>query len=447
MEAPTTDLAPPTLLRQTRLWPRPSAATRAAGLALGLALALVLGGGIGAYLVLGPVPHGGFDPPGLVDHLGPLGDVLAAPFARWDSVWYLTLARDGYGGGGPATAFFPLYPLLVAVAAELGPGLLVGGVLVSLACLLIALRLLWLLCELELGAACPDAPRLAVLATALGPMAFFLTAVYGESLYLALSLGAFLAARRGRWARAGVCGALAAATRSEGVLLIGALGLLWWEQRGAGAGARSWAGARAWRRRAIRAAAAWPRPRWRDAAWIGLVPLGLVAYLGWLWLIGLDPVSPFTVQQAWYRHLTGPVGGVLQGARAAWGGMEQLVSGQTRTVYFAPAGGDPIIAGWHNVMLFAFLCGCLVPLAGALRRLPPAYGCYALAAILLAISDPVEPQPLTSLPRYLVVLFPLPIAVAVWLAGHPRWRRPVLGASAASLAGFSGLFATWHWIA
>jgi hypothetical protein len=445
MEAPTTELAPPqTLQRRARLRPRPDAATRAAGLGLGLALALVAIGGVGAYLAFGPVAHGGFDPPGLVDHLGPLRDALAAPFARWDSVWYLTLARDGYAPG-PTTAFFPLYPLLVALAAELGPGLLVGGVLVSLTCLLIALRLLWLLCEAELGASAPDAPRLAVLATALGPMAFFFTAVYGESLYLALSLGAFLAARRGRWAWAGGLGGLAAATRSEGVLLIGALGLLWLEQRRrAPAGG---AAGRVWRRGAITAATTWPRPRRRDLLWLGLVPLGMGAYLGWLWLIGIDPLAPFTVQQVWYRHLTGPLGGVLQGARAAWGGILQLLSGQTRTIYFAPAGGDPMIAAWHNVTLFAFLLAGLVPLAGALRRLPPAYGCYALAAIALAISDPVAPQPLTSLPRYLVVLFPLPMAAAVWLAGHARARRPLLGASAVSLAGASGLFATWHWIA
>ncbi len=444
MPAPTTELARPTLLRQARLRPRPSEATRAAGLALGLALALVTAGGVGAFLAFGQVAHGGFDPPGLVDHLGPVRDALAAPFARWDSVWYLTLARDGYTPG-PTTAFFPLYPLLVALVAELGPGLLIGGVVVSVTCLLLALRTLWVLCEAELGASAPDAPRLAVLATALGPMAFFFTAVYGESLYLALSLGAFLAARRGRWAGAGGLGGLAAATRSEGVLLVGALGLLWVEQRRgpAAGGGRG----RVWRRGAIRAPTPWPRPRRRDLAWLGLVPLGMGAYLGWLALNGIDPLAPFTVQQVWYRHLTGPLGGVVQGARAAWGGLLQLLSGQTRTIYFAPAGGDPMIAGWHNVTLFAFLLACLVPLAGALRRLPPAYGFYALAGVALAISDPVSPQPLTSLPRYLVVLFPLPMAAGVWLARHARARRPLLSASAVSLAGCSGLFATWHWIA
>ncbi len=413
-----------------RLPPEPAA--RAAAIGLALTLAAVLTGGLGAYLAFGPVPHGGFDPAGLVDHLGAGRDALAAPFARWDSVWYLAIARDGYVDGGAGTAFFPLYPLLVALVAQLGPGDLVAGVLVSVTCLFVALRLLWRLTDLELGRAHPEAARLAVLAAALGPMAFFLTAVYSESLFLALSVGAFLAARRGRWAQAAGLGALGAATRSQGILLLGALALLYVEQR---RGARRPAGFVA------------PRPRRRDALWLLVVPLGLGAYLGWLGLAGLDPLAPFAAQQAWFRHFAGPFGGVSQAASAALAGAHQLLSGQTRTVYFRAAGGDPMVVAWHNLMLFGFLLAALPPLIGALRRLPLAYGAYALAAIVLAVSYPAGPEPLMSLPRFLVVLFPLQMAIGLWLAGHERVRRPALGASAAMLASFAGLFATWHWIA
>ena len=123
-----------------------------------------------------------------------------------------------------------------------------------------------------------------------------------------------------------------------------------------------------------------------------------------------------------------------------------MLSGQTHTVYY-PAAGDPMIVGWHNVMLFGFLVGAVALLIGALRRLPLAYGVYAVLATCLAVSFPVTTEPLTSLPRYLVVVFPLPMVLALWLARHPRLRLPVLGASAVSLAGFTELFATWHWIA
>ncbi|HEX3872939.1 MAG TPA: mannosyltransferase family protein [Solirubrobacteraceae bacterium] len=417
---------------------RQDIALQRAACALAGMLAIVVVVGTGAYLALGTVPHGGFDPPGVVDHLGGLRDALAAPFARWDSVWYLTIARHGYTTG-PTAAFFPLYPLLVAGVSSLGPGLLLSGVLVSLAAMLVALRLVWRLTEIELGPGGRDVADLAVFAVALGPMAFFFTAVYTESVYLALTLGAFVAARQDRWARAGLLGALAAATRSSGLILMVPLVLLWLDQRRP---------ASRWARRP--AGFDRPRPasgRRRDLLWIGIVPLGLVAYLVWLAATGLDPLAPFSSQQDWFRHFTGPIGGIREGARAAFDGARQLLSGQRRTVYYPLAGGDPIVAGWHNVMLFGFLLGAVPLLIGAVRRLPLAYGVYALAGTCLALSYPVSPEPLTSLPRYLVVLFPLPIALAIWIARHPRLRVPVLGASAVSLAGFTELFATWHWIA
>jgi hypothetical protein len=52
-----------------------------------------------------------------------------------------------------------------------------------------------------------------------------------------------------------------------------------------------------------------------------------------------------------------------------------------------------------------------------------------------------------SLPRFLVVLFPLGIWLAAWLAEHPRLQRPALACSAALMAVFVAQFATWHWVA
>ncbi|HVW18581.1 MAG TPA: mannosyltransferase family protein, partial [Solirubrobacteraceae bacterium] len=157
-----------------------------------------------------------FDPRGLTSGFGSLGDLLLAPAARWDATWYLTIAHDGYRGDPARAAFFPLYPLLARGA--------VGGVLVSFVASWLGLAALHRLTAIELG----DAPaRAAVWLLACFPAAFFLTAVYSEGLFLALSVGAVLAARTDRWAIAGVLGALAAATRSAGVVLLVPLALLW----------------------------------------------------------------------------------------------------------------------------------------------------------------------------------------------------------------------------
>src|SRR4051794_12238823 len=53
--------------------------------------------------------HGARDP--RVPHLGTVGNALAAPISRWDSVHLQAIAAHGYEHEGQ-TAFFPLYPLL-----------------------------------------------------------------------------------------------------------------------------------------------------------------------------------------------------------------------------------------------------------------------------------------------------------------------------------------------
>ena len=75
-------------------------------------------------------------------------------------------------------------------------------------------------------------------------------------------------------------------------------------------------------------------------------------------------------------------------------------------------------------MLLAFLGAAVPMVVGVWRTLPRAYGVYVLAALALPLSYPVASQPLMSLPRFLVVLFPLSIWLGAWLAAHPRARVP-----------------------
>src|SRR3954464_12383715 len=147
-----------------------------------------------------------FDPGAVTRPFGPAGDALVAPLARWDSVWYLAIANDGYPADDPRrAAFFPLYPLLVGAAKALVGSPIVAGVAVSLVCFGVALVLLHRLTELELGAAAADET---VWAPALSPAPGVFPAVYSEALYVMLSVGSIYAARTGRWAWAGTLGAL-----------------------------------------------------------------------------------------------------------------------------------------------------------------------------------------------------------------------------------------------
>jgi hypothetical protein len=265
----------------------------------------------------------------------------------------------------------------------------------------------------------PEVARDAVLMLALFPGALWLGAPYSESLFLLLSVGAFYAARTDRWAWAGGCAALASATRSAGIVLVVPLLLLWWGSR---------------------------ERRLRDLAWIALTPAGLVVYSVYLAASIGDGFAYLHLQEVWFRSFAGPFGAVPDGAVAAWDGLRQILSGQRAHVYFTEAGGDPMAAAWHNVELFAFLLLGLVAVVGVVRRLPRAYGAYVVAALALPLSFPVGPQPLMSLPRFLAVLFPL----FMWLAMACRSRRRRLFALAvltAGLVAFTARYATWHWVA
>jgi hypothetical protein len=357
-----------------------------------------------------------FDTPRLTQALA---DPLLAPLARWDAVWYLRIADSGYGESPARAAFFPLYPLLVrALATPFGAtpaALLAAAYVVALAAFLGALMLMYRLVSLELGR---PLARPALLLLAVFPAAVYFGAPYAESLFLLFAVGAFYAARTGRWAWAGACAAAAAATRNSGVLLMLPLLIVWWGSR---------------------------ERRPGDAAWILLTPLGLGAFSLYLGLAEGDAWGFIHAHEAWYRELSVPLAGAWQGLGAAVDGVRQLASGQRDVVYFEQAAGDPYRIAAINLMLFGSLVFGVVACAGVCRRLPPAYGAWVVVSLVLPLSTPVKPQPLMSLPRFLAVLFPLFMWLAVWCEERRATDR-VAAVSAIGLGLFTAQFASWHWI-
>jgi mannosyltransferase PIG-V len=395
---------------------------------------------------------GAVDPRGLTRGLGRVGEVLAGPLARWDAGWFLLIARDGYSPQlGARTearlAFYPLYPLLTRAAGLVVP-LVIAGAVVSMCAFAAALYGIHRLTTLELGhrsaGASPERSErvagLALLLIAFSPMAVFFSADYSESLFMALSVALFWCARNGRWAWVGVAGALASATRAPGLILaVPALAIYLYgpredrppERTAVARAARDGLAAGVGLSRALAAL----RPRYRirgDVLWLALLPAGVAAYCAWIALAGGDALSPFKVEhQIWGRHLSDPLATVWYGVRTTFDEYRHL-----------PAHGR------LHLTTFYFLLAGLLATVGVLRRLPLAYGLYAIVAILLPLSYPGATgagEPLESMPRYILVLFPLGIWLAIWLEEHPRLRRPTLVLSALAMVFYTANFATWRW--
>jgi hypothetical protein len=372
-----------------------------------------------AFLVFEPNRHpeaDRWDDPAVTHDLGLITDV----WARWDSVWFLRIAEDGYGAlEDNALAFFPLYPAAVGV---LGRGLLghyvVAGIVISLAASFAALLLFHQLAETKLGA---EGARRAVLYLALFPMTLFLQAVYSEALFLLLTVAAFLLAERGRFLPAGLLTGLAMLTRPVGVALLPALAVFAWR-----------AGDRA---RALASLAT-------SLPLFALYPL-------YLWLDRGDPFAFADAQDIWTRHLSyaGPLGGIWDGLRAGWAGVRQLVSGSHSTTYWpAVEDTDPMRVAAVNLEGLAFLALFAALTVVAWRRFGTPYGLYAALSLAIPLSVPSERWPLLSLPRFGLVVFPFFLALAV-LGRRPRVHVAIVSISALLLGVAVVQWSLWQWVA
>jgi hypothetical protein len=319
-------------------------------------------------------------------------------WARWDSAFYFEIASAGYSytsGQMSSVAFYPVYPLLLrglTLGATDWQALTVVGWLVSNVATLLAWLLLYRLVRLDWPE--PIARR-TIWCLACFPTSFFLSVVYTEGLFLFLTVAAFYAARRGWWLAAGLLGAVSAATRSIGVFLLFPLLMEWIQTK--------------------------PR-HLANAVPLLLVPLGLGAFMFYLQRTFGDPL-------------------LFTKAVAVWGRVSSLegLDARIRDVRAAP----DVMARLAPVLVELGFAGLgIILFFGLLRRQRPSYQLYSLYALGMPL---LTLQP-SSIPRYMVVIFPLFIVLAQWL------RRPWVMVLVLALFGlFQALlfarWSLWYWVA
>ena len=366
---------------------------------LGTRLPVLLCGAL-AVTIVGTVP-----PPAAEAVWRVSSHELANLLARWDTFYYYTIASDGYHWDPSVfrhynVVFFPLYPLLMrwGGAALGGHPLLAGLIRVAggfrrRAAAALPAR----------GPRARRGLRLARRPAALDlSLRAVLLAVYTESLFLLLSVGAFYAMRRGSLGWVAACGFAAGLTRPNGFWL--ALPLASSPSGRQGGSGR------------VRARVLRSRGRWRCSR----------------------PACRCSASRCSRAILQLRFGDALAWVhgQAAWGVPLLLRAG-------APDPGKlpgeaivkpiEVIAWMGNIAAFIAAVCAIRPIS---RKLGPAYGAW----IAVNIFPPVAAHLFMSLGRFASVLFPL----FFWLAIRiPRDRvRRVAFAFAAGQA----LFATWFFL-
>lgn len=322
------------------------------------------------------------------DPAGGRGSLLEA-LCRFDARSYIQIAQSGYHAGALRVGLYPLFPLLTRVVSL---GLLrdlsfehvaLSGLLTSAVASLITVILLDRLLQHYL---CGSSRDLALALWVLNPTAVFLTVGYPEAVFMALVLAATLHVHRRGWFFAGLLIALSCLTRVFGIPAYLALLIDFtasWRQHG--------------------------RPKRLAIASLGLaLPLlAVLCHMAYQAVYLHDPLATIHAQQInWGQRALFPWDFPAYISRIlAYPGTER--------------GGDWLI--WFNYL--SLMVGIVLSaFVFSFRRLLPGLKVYTALIILSIICRSSH----TSMARYLMVAFPLFIALADWGARGPAARAITL---------------------
>jgi Mannosyltransferase (PIG-V) len=315
---------------------------------------------------------------------------------RWDAWWFQDIAVHGYAEDKGA-AFFPGYPLLIrGVIWALPVGSLGAALLVSNACFLGALIVLYALTSREFD---EDTARRSVVLLAVFPTSFFFLAPYSESAFLFAVLLAFWWVRSDRWAAGGASGFAAALVRSFGAALTPAFVVEAWQGGHDG--------------------------RVRRLAFACAPVLGVLAYSAYWYARSGDALRAMHAQGAWLRSFEFFVYTLGWAVALGLRGLAHL-----RGLYWTT---DLVLTGI-----------LLVPALFRRRWMAPTYLVYVVSVGLVTLSFTLPDRPLLSDPRLLLILFPSFWAMASILG--KRGYVPAVIIFAVGYAIAASIFMNWGFV-
>lgn len=336
-------------------------------------------------------------------------DNFVSMWNRWDSPHYIDIARDWYVTEAQVTqgdaylfiVFFPLFPLLMRIAGFLVPGIasdafyFYAGCVISNLCLCIGCYYFFRLVKEEYDKKTAIWALLFLLFT---PASLFFGICYTESLFLCLCVVFYYYLRKGNYMVAGVLGALAAFTRSLGVLLVVPFFVEWFNQEAVGQGKQ-------WKNKLLQLWA------------ILIIPLGTIAYLWLNQSIYGDALQFMEYQKHWSQSFSFFITNIADI------GVRVFFSDSHVWVMWLPE--FLVIVG--TIVLF---------MLGSGKKIRPGY----LAFIMVYIVVGAAPSWLLSGVRYFAVLFPVYMLLARFAQRYKVWGSVLLGLSFVGMVAYTVAF-------
>lgn len=314
---------------------------------------------------------------------------------RFDSNIYVSIAEKGYGHIPGDTHFPPLFPLLIRFFQPFFGGAFPAALFISHVATLYMLKLLYDAFIQWGGEA--NATR-ALLFLVVYPTFFFFFSAYSEPVFIVCLLLSLRSMQNRTWAWAGFWTFCATLTRLQGAaLLIPMLYLMRLDS---------------------------PFLR-RFSHWVGLALAGFsgVFYLYLRSLEGTGSVLP-VVESEWQARLALPGEPYLYAVRTILAGRASFI----------------------DILNFCVATLFLVLIVAGWKKIPLEYNLFMLFNLLIISIRVVETQPLNSMSRFSLTLFPA--FYTLGLAGkHPWARRTILYSSLLLSLYLSGQFFIWGWVA
>ncbi|OGK52460.1 hypothetical protein A2966_02710 [Candidatus Roizmanbacteria bacterium RIFCSPLOWO2_01_FULL_41_22] len=319
----------------------------------------------------------------------PVNQWFFYPWANFDGVHYLDIAANGYNTNG---RFLPLFPLIIRGITQFfgsppafGAVYFFTGLILANLFFLISLFLLFHLVKKDYS---EKIAWQTIIFLLIFPASFFFGSIYTESLFLLLVLLCFIFMGRHRWWLTAICGALLAITRPVGLIMFLVIGyeIIRQEKIISLLKNKSW------------------RQLFKALLPLTILPWGLAGYL-WFSLKKWGDALYFLHAQGEVAN-NRSVNQIVLFPQTIFRYLKILLTLSSQQYEW-----------WIALFeLSCFIFAALVIYVTIRKRMKLAYILYCLLGLLL----PASTGTFSGLPRYVVILFPLFLALALVKIGWTK---------------------------